>query len=260
MTNLRFSRARYIYHLFLGIAFLSLMGCGSKARDYLDRIVIKPSSNLEIIRMRLIFKESVRLDFAYSFPIKEYGYLFINPYSSSSRFELGFDLDTAIFKDNEYLELEPRTVLPNGVPIGIDHALVEISPKKNSDRKVNIYGYVDILQSSWLGVASLFSFIDEKVLPAEFFLTQVFKRDVDRKPSVFVKIFGPTFHSDKSLDKSGGIAIFANFKALDRDLKTGQQIVLFPENQTIIDSLGELKENHFKWGSSRSLNNVYYGN
>jgi hypothetical protein len=196
------------------IALFAGSGCKGGV-SLIDKVVFKPSENLEVVRISLVFTPAVQADFGGGFQLKDYGYLFLNPWTPTQPFEAGFDLNTAIFNDQDYIGLEPTTVLPNGVPIGIPHAVVQINKDGGPIHDAfDIYGYVDVLHTSWLGVAAMFKFMDNRYFPAGLSISQVFLRDKEGNPGVLAAVFGPSLNPDGSLRRNGGIAVFANVRQL----------------------------------------------
>jgi hypothetical protein len=192
---------------------LAAAGC-KKPGKIIEKATFKPSENLEVVRVSLVFGPKIQSDLAGGFAIKDYGYLFINPFTTSQPFEIGFDLNTKIVNDQDYIELTPTTVLPNGLPIGLPYAVVEIRAPNPISNKFDLFGYVDVLHTSWLGVAAMFAFLDDKYFPAGLSISQVFLRDAQGRPGVIASVFGPTLNNDGTLLRNGGIALFANVRQL----------------------------------------------
>jgi hypothetical protein len=196
----------------VGLMLFSV-GCKNENR-LIDRVTFKPSDNLEVVRVSLVFTPNVKSDLAGALALKEYGYLFVNPYTPDQPFEVGFDLNTSIVNDQDYVRLTPTDVLPNGVPIGIGHTIVEVRGANPIHPKFDLFGYVDVLRTSWLGIAAMFGFLDDKFFPSGLTITQVFKRDDQGRPRILASVFGPTLNEDGSLRRAGGIALFVNVRGL----------------------------------------------
>ncbi len=192
---------------------VGLVGC-KEQNKIIEKVTFKPSENLEVVRISLVFTPRIQSDLAGGFAIKHYGYLFINPYTASQRFEIGFDLNTAIVNEQDYLHLSPTTVLPNGMPIGLPHAVVEIRSPDPISPKFDLYGYVDVLHQEWLGIATMFGFVNDQYFPPGLSVNQAFLQDDQGRPGVIASVFGPTVAGDGSLVRNGGIALFANVKRL----------------------------------------------
>jgi hypothetical protein len=203
------------YFLVLAVAVsAAVMGGCKGGTTFIDHVAFKPSDNLETIKLSLVFGNAVKADLAGGFMIKDYGFLFINPYTQSEPFEIGFSLNTAIANDQEYVNIEPTAVLPNGMPIGIDHVMVEVRAKQPISSKFDLYGYVDVRDQSWLGTAAIFGFINDQYFPNDLSLNQAFLRNKDGKPGVLASVFGPTMNPDGTLRRAGGISIMANVRQL----------------------------------------------
>jgi hypothetical protein len=194
---------------------VALVFTGCKANfQLIDHVSFLPSDNLEVVRVSLVFTNNIKSDLAGGFTLKDYGFLFINPYTPSEPFEVGFSLNTKIVNDQDYIKLAPTEVLPNGVSIGLDYALVEIHAPQPISSKFDIYGYVDVLHTAWLGAAGIFTFINDQYFPNDLSISQVFLRDTQGKPGVMASVFGPSANADGSVKRAGGIAVFANVRQL----------------------------------------------
>lgn len=210
--------------LFLAaIAMLSVGAAGCKRPPKLiEKVGFKFSDNLEVARISLVFTDKVQSDLSGGFTLKDYGYLFINPYTQAQPFEVGFDLNTAIVNDQDYIKLTPTTVLPNGVPIGLPYAVVEVRAANPISSKFDLFGYVDVAHASWLGAAAMFSFLSDEYFPAGLSITQVFRRDDQGMPSILGAVFGPVVANDGTLKRAGGVALLANVRALIKEIQGGQ--------------------------------------
>jgi hypothetical protein len=215
----------------MGVFFvLFLSGCKQDMK-FIDHVTFKPADNLETVRISLVFTDKIKSDLAGGYPVKDYGFLFINPYTPTQPFEVGFDLNTAIVNDQDYIKLTPTEVLPNGLPIGLPNAIVQIQAPHEISPQFDLYGYVDVLHASWLGVAPIFTFLSDKYFPAGISVSQVFMRDDQGRPGILAAIFGPTLNDDGSLKRAGGIAVFANVRQLlaHHSLVKGQTENFYPE-------------------------------
>ena len=203
-------------------------GC-KKEYKLIDHVKVKAVENLETVQVSLVFSKQVQSDLAGGFMIKDYGFLFINPFTPSEPFEIGFNLNTNIVNDQEYVSATPTEVLPNGNPIGLDHALVEVRGKQPVSSKFDLYGYLDVSKVSWIGVAAMFSFLNDQYFPSGLTVSQTFLPNSAGRPGVVASVFGPTLADDGSLKKAGGIALFANVKQLmSAGLEPGKTLVLTP--------------------------------
>lgn len=216
----------------LGLAASALFsGCKTDFK-LIDHVAFLPSDNLETVKVSLVFTENVKSDLAGGFMIKEYGYLFINPYTPAEHFEVGFSLNTSIVNDQEFVSLTPTEVLPNGMPIGLDHALAEVRSPSPINSKFDLFGYVDVLHGAWLGTAAIFSFMNDQYFPNGLTISQVFLRDAQGAPGVIATVFGPSLNNDGSIRRAGGISLFANVKQLIEHHALGpdaRKVVLKPE-------------------------------
>lgn len=188
-------------------------GCNNPP-SLIDHVSFQPSDNLETVRVSLVFAKNIQSDFSGAFTVKDYGYLFINPYTSQEPFEVGFALNTSIVNDQDYVKLTPTQVLPNGQPIGLDYALVQVQGAQPVSKQVDLFGYIDVLHASWIGTAAIFSFINDKYIPNGLSISQVFLRNAQGLPGIIASVFGPALNSDGTLKTNGGIALFANVRQL----------------------------------------------
>ena len=200
--------------VFGGFAYAMLMGGCNPVISFIDHISFAPSSNLETVRVSVVFSSNIKSDLAGGFVIKDYGFLFINPYTQSEPFEVGFSLNTSIANDQDYVNITPTQILPNGMPIGIDYALVELRGKTPISSKFDLFGYVDVLHAAWLGAAGIFSFLTDQYFPSGLSVSQTFMPDAQGKPGIIASVFGPSLNTDGTLRRAGGVAVFANIKQL----------------------------------------------
>lgn len=215
----------------LVVSVVSMSACRGKA-SFIDHVAFQPSENLEVVRVSVVFGRNVRSDLAGGFAIKDYGFLFVNPYTASAPFEIGFSLNTSIVNEQEYVDLAPTEVLPNGLPIGLGRALVEVKSPQPVGSGFDLYGYVDVLRASWLGAAAIFSFINDQYFPNGLTLSQTFLRDAEGRPGVTASVFGPSVSGDGTIRRAGGIAFFANVRQLLAQGAIGpnaKPLILYPE-------------------------------
>jgi hypothetical protein len=139
----------------------------------------------------------------------------VNPITASTPFEVGFRMDTDIFNDQDVVNIDPTTVLPNGanLPLQINNALVELSGQAPVHEEFDIFGYVDVLAQEWLGTAMMFKFINQTFPAGMVLAQQFFVSDAGRAGAV-VAVFGPKLRADGSLERPGGMALFGNIRRL----------------------------------------------
>jgi hypothetical protein len=228
---------KILFILLFASAFVT-SGCkGVGGLKLIDRVSFRPSPNLESVRVSLVFADTIKTNLTGGYPIKDYGSFFINPWTASEPFEVGFELNTNIVNDQDYIKLTPTEVLPNGVPIGLSYALVQVQAPHPISPMVDIYGYVDVLRQAWLGVAGIFGFINNTYVPEGLSVTQVFLRDANNKPGVIASVFGPSTGIDGTV-RPGGIALFANVKQLLSNHVMGEgapaETTLYPETYPLV--------------------------
>jgi hypothetical protein len=213
---------------------IAIVASGCRQQQLIEKINVKPTDDLKIIRVSLVFGQSVKSDFGGRFALKHYGELFVQPYAPPQPFEAGFDMNFEVFNEQDYVQLTPTSYLPNGVPIGLPHPLVEIRGVNPISDKFDLHGYVDILNKSWLGVAAMFSFLSDQYFPPGLSISQVFLRDDAGNPGVLASVFGPTVNGDGSLKRAGGIALFANVRQLVSQLGC-EGGTLYPETKAYVN-------------------------
>jgi hypothetical protein len=186
--------------------------CNDKAADYLQKATFDLSDDFKSARIALVFTPKVKATFGSDFSIKDYGNLFTLPYVEGQQpFTAGFDLDMNVLYDNEYVEMAPTERLPNGLPLGLPHAVVGV--EAGSIGGAHFHAYLDIKELSWLGMAVMIDAVDEN-FPEDLSVSQVFRRDAAGNPEVFGTFFGPMLDKQGNVIQSGGLALFANVKAL----------------------------------------------
>lgn len=207
-------------------------------------MTLKPSDDLKTLRISLMFAPTIQSDFGAAFGIKNYGSLFVSPFMGPAQpFEFGFDLNTAVFNDQDYVRLTPTNSLPNGLPIGLPrdkdgkpYALAEVKNPSAVSPKFDLFAYVDVLHANWLGGAAIFTFMNDRYFPPYLSVTQIFMRDAAGNPGIVGSVFGPSLNLDGSLKRPGGIVMFANVRQLisGHALASAKETTLYPEPLAII--------------------------
>lgn len=204
-------------------------GCNAQ-QNIIDHVAFQPSADLSTISVALVFSNSVQTTMNGLFNIEQYGQIFVDAYSTTQPFEVGFTLNTAIFNDQNYIKFTPTPFLPNGTPNGIGYAMAEISPVSPISSVFNLYGYVDILHQSWLGLASIFSFINNQYFPNGLSLSEAFLTNSAGAPAIIASVFGPTLDTQGNMTQAGGISVFANIRQLvtGNHLRAGETLIARP--------------------------------
>jgi len=211
--------------------FTSMTGC---KQEFIDKVTVKPSDDLTVLRVALVFKTNVKFDLSAMIDVSRYGTAFINPFTETTPFEIGFNLNTDIVNDQDFAHLQPTTTLPNGMPIGLPMPVVEIRPEKPISDKFDLYTYVDVLKLSWVGVAGTFHFLSND-FPAALALNATFLPDANGNPGIMASVFGPTTNSDGTLSRPPGVAVFANIRQLvhHQDIIPGKTIEIKPSTEVV---------------------------
>jgi hypothetical protein len=170
--------------------------------------------------------------------IQSYGSVFLNPYSTTEPFEAGFSLNLDILNDQSYVNIAPTSFLPNGTPIGIGYALAQVTLDKPISTDFNLYAYLDVKNQDWLGMAAMFTFINDKNFPKGLSITQSLKTDSTGAAEIVAQAFGPTLNPDGTMKQPGGIAVFANVKELIADgLNPDHTMVVIPKEMPKVEVL-----------------------
>jgi hypothetical protein len=213
------------------VLIISSLGCNQEA-PLIERVDVKISENLQSLKVALVFSKRVQSPISGVVDLKKYGHLFVDAYTPTQPFAVGLDLDTAIFNDQDYIELTPTTTLPNGLPIGIPYPVVEIRLPEPVSPDFDLYGYADVLHTSWLGMATLLNVLDNNHFPVGLSITQIFYRDQVGQPGILASVFGPVLGQDGSIVRHGGISLFVNARQLIEQFGHGaRDRSFFPEKQ-----------------------------
>lgn len=213
--------------VWLGFACV-FAGCQNQPR-VIDKLTYRVSENLETIRVSLVFDRGIQSNLGSGFTLKDYGFLFVNPYTETQPFEVGFDLNTAVLGDSDYLKLAPASVLPNGMPLGVPHPLVEVRAPQPVHPRFDIYGYVDVTQASWLGTGVVLTERDDRYFPQGLSINQILMRDDQGLPMVIASAAGPIQDSEGARLYPGVISLMANVRELiQRAVEEGGQGEVVP--------------------------------
>ncbi len=197
---------KYVFFL---ITLVPFVGCEIPKVGTLSYSI---PSNLESLVVNLSLDPKFKADIGGSYNVKTYGTVEVSPSTESSPLKVGFVLDLDVLYDNEYVDLDPTTKLPNGQPIPnlVDRALVQVKLNNVGNSKFDVYLYVDVLKKEWLGVALTLESSISKYFPAGLALSQSYKSK--GKTVASGSVFGPKQNSPQN--KEAGIALFINVKAL----------------------------------------------
>jgi len=182
------------------------------------------SENLSTVDVALSLSKNIETDFGGTFDVsndgRDYGRLYLEPWTPTAASRIGFELNTEIFNDpgfNNPLFFEPTQLFPNGerLPRIIDRPMAMVKLKNEDangnpiERNVDVYAYVDVKQRDWLGVAVTLKKANKKYFPEGLVLTQYLAKDAKKNPRVAVSVFGPR----DGVEGHAGISVFANVKA-----------------------------------------------
>lgn len=197
----------------LSLSFIA-SACNRPAPQIIDKVKFVVSQDLKTVSVSLDFAKTIRTILDGDVAIKNYGSIFLKSYTPTTPFSLGFALNTDIFNDQDYVNLTPTETLPNGLPIGIGYPVVEIKGEQPISSKFDLYGYLDIGHQSWIGVSTLFSFIDATTFPAGLSVQKTFFPSPAGLPGAIVSVFGPVVDANGVVIRQGGIALYTNVKQL----------------------------------------------
>lgn len=176
----------------------------------------KVEPNLETVKVQMNFAEDVQSDLGGSFDVKHYGTIEVEPSTPDSPFNVGFRLNLDVVNDQDYVRYDPTTVLPSGqpIPVAVNRAMAQVKLKNEVNQHFDVYAYVDILGREWVGMAMTLKFIDNRYFPAGLSVSKNFLKDKDGRARGVGAVFGPKVDNNNNLLVPGGIAVFANAKAL----------------------------------------------
>lgn len=192
---------------------LSATGC---KKSLISGFEGKVEPNLETVKVKMNFSDDVHSDLGGTFEVKHYGTIEVEPSTPDAPFNVGFRLNLDIVNDQEYVRYDPTTTLPSGqpIPVAVNRAMAQVKLKNEVNPNFDVYAYVDILGREWIGLAMTLKFIDNRYFPAGLSVSQNFLKDKDGRPRGVGAVFGPKVDASNNLLVPGGIAIFANAKAL----------------------------------------------
>jgi hypothetical protein len=200
--------------VFSTICLLWSTGCDQEQFRFIRKISVEMSDNLESITLMMDFAPRVQFNLPGEFPVGKWGSVFLNAPTSQNPFQVGFRLNTSIFRDNDILHLQPISTFPNGVqfPRTIETALVQISGATPINDQIDIYGYVDIARQRWLGIAVMLKFVDQ-TFPAGLAFSQEFFPNTQGKPAAVASVFGPKVQNSR-VTIPGGFALMGDISRL----------------------------------------------
>ena len=214
-------------------AMSGLSSCNGQTK-VISSVNVKLSENLEIVTVTMNFAPNIQMAYQGNYDILSYGSVFVNPYTANVEpFQAGFELNTAIVNDQNYVHLTPTSVLPNGMNIGLPNPVVEVKKATPINSQFDLFAYVDVLQANWLGAAAMFNSVDPKFFPPGLSVSQVFKRDNSGVPTLEGYAYGPVLDDAGKMVHAPGVAVFANVKALISGMAGGTTISLKPTSTKI---------------------------
>lgn len=204
------------------VALALAVGCKKVSFSIIKGVGIEVPPNLESVKVRMDFSSDVQSDIGGVFPIKDYGQIELEPSTPTNPFNIGFRLNTSVFNEQDFVDLQAVTTLPSGQPFPfiVDRALVQVKVKEQISSKFDIYMFVDVMKAEWLGVALTLKFLDNKNFPVGLAVAQQFVPGKDGYARVAGEIFGPKVDEAGNLAVPGGIAVFANVRGLINDART----------------------------------------
>ena len=209
---------------FAMLAFLPGFSC--KQASVIDGVAFKIDPNVQTAKVQLNFSSEVESDLGGTFDVKsgdrDYGTLEVEPSTSESPFNVGFRLNLEIVNDpafNKLVQLNPVLDLPSGQPIPIpnlNRAFAQVKMVNEINPNFDIYAYIDAANNGreWVGVAMTLKFLNNKYFPAGLSVSKQFLKDSAGRARAVGAVFGPKVDNNGNLVKAGGIALFANLKAL----------------------------------------------
>lgn len=193
-----------------------LAGMSGCKKSLIGGFAAKVEPNLETVKVQMNFSDDVQSDLGGSFAVKDYGTIEVEPSTPDSPFNVGFRLNMNIVNDQDYVRLDPTTTLPSGqpIPIAVNRAMAQVKLKNEVNPHFDVYAFVDIVGREWVGLAMTLKFIDNRYFPAGLSVSQNFLKDKQGRARGVAAVFGPKVDENNHLLVPGGIAVFANIKAL----------------------------------------------
>ncbi|HAR44366.1 MAG TPA: hypothetical protein DCS07_17345 [Bdellovibrionales bacterium] len=207
---------RSIFSVVVIAGMMLSLGCKGTTNSIIDHVNFKIGDNLETARVSVVFKDTVQSNMLGSFPLKDYGSIFITPFAAGTQpLELGFELNTKdVMNDWEYAQITPTESLPNGLPMGLGYPLVEIRAAQPISDSFDLYAYVDVMHAKWLGAAAMFKFMNDSSFPAGMAISMGFNPDAEGKPGILTSIYGPVLDNSGALIRNGGMIVLANVRQM----------------------------------------------
>lgn len=205
------------------LAFLPGFSC---SKPLISDVAFSVEPNLETLKIALNFSKDVQTDLGGSFDVKNYGAIEVEPTTPTTPFNVGFRLNLGIVNDQDYVRLTPVTTLPSGqpLPFNVNRAMAQVKLVNQINPNFDVYAYVDIVGKEWLGVAVTLKFINNKYFPAGLSVSKQFLKNSQGLARAAGSVFGPKVDSNGQLLIPGGIALFANAKAIIQDAKGSGQL------------------------------------
>jgi len=193
--------------------------CTNTSISRVDHVAVTLNTDLSGLKVSAVFPTTNTSTMSGVFEVKEYGSIFVSPYSAAAPLEFGFDLKSTLFSDTEYGALTPKDTIANGMPTANGKKMVEFA-SADTYTKVSLYGQLDIQNQEWMGATGIFPAAIDSNFPAGLLLTQWYKLDETGQPQIIVFLMGPKLNTDGSVGTPGHMSLFANAKEL---LASGQE-------------------------------------
>jgi len=210
---------------------LSITACED---PIIEKVVFTSSEDFQQVNLNMFFGDQIHVKWEKSITIKPYGKIFTLPWiEDTQQFQVGLEMDVAVFDDIEFANLDPVSEFPNGVPFGINTELVQISGNDPISDEIDIYGYLDLESHSWLGALVLFPFLND-FFPSNLVVVKGFAPDLIGRSRIVASVYGTTLDTDGNVVRSGGLAVLVNVRSLIEELKKarakGQNELVFYAN------------------------------
>jgi len=226
---------RSLFSVLIVAGMMLSLGCKGTTNSVIDHVTFKLGDNMESARVSVVFKDTVQSNMYGSFPLKDYGSIFVNPNIPGTQpLELGFELNTKdVMNDFEYAQITPTETLPNGLPMGLGYPIVEIRAAQPISDNFDLYGYVDVLHAKWLGAAAMFKVMNDGGIPAGMALSMGFNPDAEGKPGILTSIYGPVLDNSGAIIRNGGIIVLANVRQMmsKENLSAGKEYKYYPKKK-----------------------------
>lgn len=202
----------------------SFMGCKKPKLGLFKKAYFDASEDLKTIGLTVVLGDRLAINKSYDYKVKNYGSVFIKAATLNAPAEAGLSLNTDLFNAQDVVYAGPTQGFPNGTPFGLEYPLMETRGNDPAHPKMDFYGYVDLVETSWLGFSFTFPWISEHA-PAGFGFKQVFLRNEAGQALLMGAVFGPK-QTDGQTVADGGMGFLINVRGLVQKYGPGRHEII----------------------------------